>query len=117
MSQRLRDHIAAQGLGAGDLPTALLVHELLGLGWMMASWGGCYVLQPTRRGLARAFGPAQVQQAAERAQLRWQQQRSSVVRMLGGRAEHLARGLAQRLPPLRRADRGRLLLSLAESSI
>jgi hypothetical protein len=95
-------HFEETGLTAMDIPKALAVHETLGIALLGGAWAGCYHLEPTRRGLA-AFGAAsapmaEAMQTARTKFARW----SSWTR---------------RVPLLRHADQGRLVVSLAESSI
>lgn len=99
---RLLQHFEESGLVPLDIPKALAVHEILGIGLLGGAWAACYHLQPTQRGLA-SFGAASAPMisAMEKAKLR------------------IAKWSAwtSRVPLLRSADQGRLLVSLAESSV
>lgn len=46
--ERLKGYFADQGLGAADIPAAIVVHEILGIGMAAGFWASCYMLQPSR---------------------------------------------------------------------
>ena len=56
-----------QGLGAGDIPAAIVVHELIGLAMAAGFWTLCYRLQPAKVVGARLSGALSNSQAAQAA--------------------------------------------------
>ena len=85
-----------------DIPKAIAVHEALGIGLLAGVWAGCYRYQPTQRGLA-SFGSAS----------------APMLEAMGKATRTIERwgSWTRRLPVLRNAEQGRLLISLAESTV
>lgn len=46
--ERLKRHFAEQGLRATDIPAAIIVHEVVGLGMAVGFWALCYVVEPSK---------------------------------------------------------------------
>lgn len=46
--ERIKRHFTEQGLSAADIPVAIVIHEVLGLGMAAGFWATCYSLQPSR---------------------------------------------------------------------
>ena len=85
-----------------DIPLALFAHEIAGLGLLGGAWAGCYYLQPTRRGMKTFTAKGTNMQQA--------------MKSVHERFERLT-SWGRHIPFFKNADRPRLLLSLAESSI
>ena len=97
--ERIKAAFAEQGIGAADVPRAIVVHEVLGASLFLGVWGVCYAAQPTMA-LARAVPSLlqRVEAAAAFADAR------------------IARWTwLQRIPGVRAADPKRLAAGLAES--
>ncbi len=66
--ERFKHYFAEQGLDAKtDIPKAIVLHEVIGLGFAIGFWSLCYTVQPSRtfmRPVALALGR---QQTLERA--------------------------------------------------
>ncbi|KAJ1468205.1 hypothetical protein T484DRAFT_1984840 [Baffinella frigidus] len=56
--ERLEKYLKDRNIKLIDIPKALLLYELTSIGVMGAFWVGCYVLQPTRRGMVVATAAA-----------------------------------------------------------
>ncbi|CAL5227818.1 g10845 [Coccomyxa viridis] len=104
--ERFRQYFAEQGLDPKtDIPKAIVLHEVIGLGFAIGFWSLCYTVQPSRtfmRPVASALGR---QQTLERVYA------ASFVR-----AQHtIQRATWLTKVPLIGRDPGRLTVSLAES--
>jgi len=98
---RIKAAFAEQGIGAADIPRAIVVHEVLGASVFFGAWAACYAIRPTL-GVARAV-PALLRK----------------VEVVSARAEAtIARWTwLRRVPGVRRADPARLGVGLAESMV
>ena len=73
---RLRALLARQGLGPGDLPKAVVVHEGLGLAVLGGAWAACLAASPS----SRLFAALQERRATEWAAARARARSSGLVR-------------------------------------
>jgi hypothetical protein len=98
---RIKAAFAEQGIGAADIPRAIVVHEVLGASVFFGAWAACYAIRPTL-GVARAV-PALLRK----------------VEAMSARAEAaIARWTwLRRVPGVRHADPARLGVGLAESMV
>eukprot|EP00884_Botryococcus_braunii_P018368 jgi/Botrbrau1/5214/Bobra.0172s0078.1 len=46
--ERIKRYFAEQGLRAADIPTAIVVHEVVGLGMAVGFWAMCYAIEPSK---------------------------------------------------------------------
>ncbi|KAJ1492352.1 hypothetical protein T484DRAFT_1771689 [Baffinella frigidus] len=98
--QQWKNFFAERGVGPEDIPKALVVHEAVGMSWFAGSWAVCYAVQPARF-LASKVSAERAHQAFQAAE----------------RKLHSWSTFLDRVPGLRSANRARLVVSLAESSI
>ena len=107
---RIKDYFVEQGLSVGDIPLALVYHELISVAFAAAMWTACYVVQPARlvaAPLSRALPAAARARAA-----------GAYTRALGAAGAQVRRSAwLQRLPVVRAAEPSRLVESLAESLV
>jgi len=48
----VKKYFSSTGLSPTDLPKALIIHECLGVSVLLAAWGGCWVVKPSKRFLS-----------------------------------------------------------------
>jgi hypothetical protein len=63
--ERLKRYFTDQGLGAADIPAAIVVHEVISIGMAAGFWAGCYALQPSRTFMRPIFSQAAKNKALE----------------------------------------------------
>jgi hypothetical protein len=68
--QKFKEAFLSLGLTPADIPAAIVVHEILGMGIALAAWATCFSIQPSRtvarplvQALAKQRQGAQLQQA------------------------------------------------------
>jgi hypothetical protein len=55
---RLKRYFAEQGLSAADIPAAIVVHEVVGLGMAAGFWALCYAIEPSKTVMRPFLGRA-----------------------------------------------------------
>ena len=107
---RIKDYFTAQGLTVGDVPLALVYHELISVAFAAAAWATCYHAQPALR-IAMPLG--RVLPAAARTKT------ASLYAAALGAAEKqvLRQTWLKGLPLVRDAEPQRLVVGLGESLV
>ena len=107
---RIKDYFTSQGLTVGDLPLALVYHELISVAFAAGAWTVCYHAQPALR-LATPLG--RVLPTAARAKTA-----SLYAAALGAAEQQVVRqAWLKKLPLVRAAEPQRLVVSLGESLV
>jgi hypothetical protein len=107
---RIKDYFTSQGLAVGDIPLALLYHEVISVAFAAAVWSACYQVQPALT-LSKPFG--RVLPPAARAKTA-----SLYTAALGAAEKQVIRqAWLRKLPIVRSAEPQRLVVSLAESLV
>ena len=107
---RIKDYFTSQGLSVGDIPLALLYHEVISVAFAAAVWSACYQVQPAltlSKPLGRVLPPAARANTA-----------SLYTAALGAAEKQVVRqAWLRKLPLVRSAEPQRLVVSLAESLV
>jgi hypothetical protein len=107
---RIKEYFTAQGLTVGDLPLALVYHELISVAFAAAAWAACYNVQPALRiatPLGRALTPAARAKTASLYAAALSAAEKQVVRQTW----------LKKLPLVRDAEPQRLVVGLGESLV
>jgi len=46
--EEVKKYLNSAGLTPGDLPTALVIHEVLGVSVLLSAWAACWAVKPSR---------------------------------------------------------------------